>query len=533
MRVSDVKPCRLHVVSADVRWPEWVFGMLEKLLALPGVQWTHWTVLAGAEVPAFQQATLKLDARVFSRGRHADLASPVCERLRGQCPGPDRRRCQRVGEQLQLDAADLLAWREQGVDLMVWLPPYLPMHAMEGIAALGVWAVSVGGLRAATHPMAGAGEVAFEPHLALTRLLDCASLPPTVIYESVGAAVTNSLSRHRQRALAKAQAFMARCLRARQSDTAISTPMPALLCSMAGAEEPRVGAWSLAIRIARRIGRNRLERRRFHDQWQVAYSFDLDAGWDELERFQFLVPPTDCFWADPMPLTWLGRHYIYFEELPYRSMRGRLLVQEVSATGPVGLPLLVMEGDAHLSYPFLVPQGDALLMIPETAARRRVELHRCVEFPQRWELDAVLLEGVNAVDATVHQSDDGHWWMWVSVVEEGAERGEELHIYHADALRGPWTAHTLNPLVSDIRCARPAGPLSLRNGRLLRPAQNSAKAYGHHIEWMQVEELSGSTYRERQVERTELPAGSKALRMHTVASSAEFKVIDVMMRRER
>ena len=44
-------------------------------------------------------------------------------------------------------------------------------------------------------------------------------------------------------------------------------------------------------------------------------------------------------------------------------------------------------------------------MLPETSGNRTVELYRCVEFPHRWELDRVLMDGVHAVDATLAEHD--------------------------------------------------------------------------------------------------------------------------------
>ena len=41
-------------------------------------------------------------------------------------------------------------------------------------------------------------------------------------------------------------------------------------------------------------------------------------------------------------------------------------------------------------------------MLPETGDAGRIELYRAVEFPDHWELDRVLIDGLTAFDATLH-----------------------------------------------------------------------------------------------------------------------------------
>jgi hypothetical protein len=420
---------------------------------------------------------------------------------------------------------------QSSADVVIWLLPQPPVWEGGAGAGLPVWLLMLDGLPAA-QPLAGARCMLQAPHLCETRLLDYSTAQPLLLYRSMSAAVTNSLTATRRRALNKSKAFMARTLAARLAQR---TPTPPVQADQPAALSPATppGGLTLFTGVALRVLQNRRERSQHLDQWQIAYTFDTAPGWDQLERFHFLAPPKSVFWADPMPLAWQDRHWIMFEELPFAAPRGRLLAIEVRPDGSHGEPLPVMECPYHLSYPFMVKDQGQLYMVPETSATRQVELHRCVEFPGKWELEAVLLKGVNAVDTTIYQHGDGRWWMWVSVVEEGAERGEELHLYHAEQLHGPWLAHPANPVVSDIRCARPAGTIMNQNGVLMRPAQNSADGYGRHIEWRRVIELTPERYAEEPAGVLE-PKGNPAwLRMHTAAEADGLRVVDVMVRRSR
>jgi hypothetical protein len=55
----------------------------------------------------------------------------------------------------------------------------------------------------------------------------------------------------------------------------------------------------------------------------------------------------------------------------------------------------------------------------------------------------------------------------------GARDTDELHFYFA-SLDCEWTAHPMNPVVSDVRCARPAGRTFEHDGVLVSPGQDSS-----------------------------------------------------------
>src|SRR5204863_6061653 len=102
-----------------------------------------------------------------------------------------------------------------------------------------------------------------------------------------------------------------------------------------------------------------------------------------------------------------------------------------------------------------------------------------VSFPDKWQLEKVLLDANCPLDATVIEVEET-WWMFVNIQEAGAAvNWDELHLYHADSLFGPWKPHARNPIVSDVRSARPAGRLFWSNNVLYRPGQDSSLRYGY------------------------------------------------------
>src|SRR6202035_2591395 len=103
--------------------------------------------------------------------------------------------------------------------------------------------------------------------------------------------------------------------------------------------------------------------------------------------------------------------------------------------------------------------------------------YRAVAFPHEWEREAVLLEDIDAADATL-LLHDGRLWLFAAVAAANASSLDELHIFGAETIRGPWHPHPCNPVVSDVRCARPAGPIQCWEERLVRPGQDGSRPLG-------------------------------------------------------
>jgi hypothetical protein len=228
-------------------------------------------------------------------------------------------------------------------------------------------------------------------------------------------------------------------------------------------------------------------------------------------------------YADPFLFEHEGRHHLFVEHVPAGEQRG--VISHVEVGNGAKSPQPVIEAQHHLSYPFVFEHGGEIFMIPETSAVGRVELHRAVEFPHRWELDTVLLDDIGAVDATVLEHD-GRLWMLVGVAGPGASSLDELHVFSADALRGPWQPHPRNPVVSDVRGARPGGAVLREGGRLIRPAQDGSRRYGWALSFREIDVLTATEYAEHEVERIEPGAIPGARAAHSYARDSRFEAVD-------
>jgi hypothetical protein len=266
-------------------------------------------------------------------------------------------------------------------------------------------------------------------------------------------------------------------------------------------------------------------------QWFLAYRINPNGTGvdDTFYKFKRLIPPKDRFWADPFPFKRDGKFYIFFEELLYETGKGHLSVLEVDQKGIVDGPHKILERPYHLSYPFLFEWNGDLYMVPETSKARTVELYRCTSFPDKWELEKVLLQDIDAVDATLVEIE-GRWWMFAGVEAEGTKFIYELHLYYADSPLGPWQPHRGNPVRPDAQSSRPAGGIVRRNGSYYRPAQEGP-GYGMSIQ--KIERLDEEGYLETEVAKIGPFWAEDLAGTHTLNSADGLTVIDGLVHRRR
>ncbi len=120
--------------------------------------------------------------------------------------------------------------------------------------------------------------------------------------------------------------------------------------------------------------------------------------------------------------------------------------------------------------------------------------------------------------------------MFVGVAAPDASLLDELHLYWAGALRGPWHPHARNPVVSDVRCARPAGAVQRWGSRLVRPGQDGSRRYGAAISFREIDALSREDYAEHEIARIDARDVRDARAAHSYSADARFEAIDLRRR---
>lgn len=271
------------------------------------------------------------------------------------------------------------------------------------------------------------------------------------------------------------------------------------------------------------------------NQWIILYCLNKYPGIStSLYQFKKIIPPKDRFWADPHIIKKDAKYYIFIEELIYSKNKAHISVIVMDENGNFTAPVKVLERDYHLSYPFIIEDEGEIYMIPETKMNKTIELYKCIDFPLKWELESILFEKIVAVDTTVIKKD-GRYWLFANVQNnKGASLHDELFLFSSERLNSnTWESHPQNPVISDVKSARPAGNLFNYKDNLYRPSQNCSKHYGYALTINQVVEMNELRYQEIVVDAI-LPDWDKKLSgTHTINSVDHLTVIDAQMKRRR
>ncbi len=262
--------------------------------------------------------------------------------------------------------------------------------------------------------------------------------------------------------------------------------------------------------------------------------FDLNTnGSVSFENFKKIIPPKSRFWADPHIIQKDNQNYIFIEEYAFELKKGFLSVLEIDHSGKHTTPVRILEKEYHLSYPHVFEWNDRYYMVPESAANRTIDLYECIDFPYKWEFKMNLMENIQAVDTTLLFYRE-KWWLFTGIAEnDGAFPEVELFLFSSeDLFTKDWKPHLLNPIVSDVKNARPAGRIFSRDGKLFRPSQDCSKAYGYGFNLNEILVLSETEYVEECVVAVRPDWDKKVFATHTYAVEGKLKIMDACTSRK-
>ena len=144
------------------------------------------------------------------------------------------------------------------------------------------------------------------------------------------------------------------------------------------------------------------------------------------------------------------------------------------------------------------------------------------------------MNNINAVDPTLFFYNN-KYWLFVNVREnEGASEWDELFLYYADDfMSDSWTSHPQNPIVSDVKKARPAGRIFKKNDQYYRPSQNCSGHYGRGMTINRITVLNENEYKEEVVQFIFPRWDKKLISTHTLSFEKNLTVIDGMYLRKK
>jgi hypothetical protein len=243
------------------------------------------------------------------------------------------------------------------------------------------------------------------------------------------------------------------------------------------------------------------------------------------------MPPHDKFWADPQLIVHNNKNYVFFEEFSISENKGHISIMTINDKGH-SEPKKIITESHHLSYPNIFKFDDKFYMIPESSQKNTIDLYKCEEFPYKWKFEKTLMKNVTAVDSTIFYFNKKWWLFSVIAIINGAIPGDELFLFYSDdPTSTEWISHPKNPIISDVRNARPGGHIFEYDNKIIRPSQNSMKGYGHAINLNEIIKLTENEYEEKQIKILEPNWNEKIKAIHTLEYHNGLTVIDAKIQK--
>ena len=512
------------VLVASRQVPGWVRAFVE--LAV-GNDWIDLVVVTALEAALPTVSDVSVDLRAFLAYERAVLGHSDASLAPETIPSDHAGVMAEQGAPAPLHAR-VSALRP---DLVLLLGPQAWASALAEQAPWGCWHVDASltdpryaGLSLLAPMMRG------ETATQMELVLQGPTKAPIALAGSWGRTRTTSFLMQRKDAFRKLPPLLLRALHRVAAGHVPATRRSVAILQLQSSQSPlgRAAGLRALISALRGIARSLIGRLRNRRDWMLVLRRGgtmLDPEAPVIGPHALLKAPRG-WWADPCVIAADGRTLVFVEEMADPKIyKGTIACVELIDGGAHRLGIALDE-PGHLSFPqpFLW-QGQWYLTV-ESSYARRVSLYRATDFPLEWVRVRNLITGRVCVDPTLHHHE-GHWYLFANVAESGNSTCDDLFLFVADSLEGPFRPHPAAPIVSDVRRARLAGRLFHHHGRLIRPAQDCAPGYGKAVVFNEVLELGPTVYRERVLSRL-VPDWARRLDgCHTYNTDGDVEVLDV------
>ncbi|MFM7016006.1 MAG: hypothetical protein ACKOX3_06725 [Bacteroidota bacterium] len=228
------------------------------------------------------------------------------------------------------------------------------------------------------------------------------------------------------------------------------------------------------------------------------------------------------FIADPFGFTNPNGSYIIYEKYHATTKKGHIEVMKINTQEVV----FKLKANFHFSYPYVFEENNEIYVIPETHQTNSIDLYKWNDEKQNLAFVKTIIEDFPGVDNSILKYNNKYWLFCTSSKHKMADH--QLFIFYADQLTGEWKQHVMNPVVTSIINARPAGSFILIDGKIIRPSQNSGSTYGGQIMFNEIMELNENKYQEKVIESISLTDfKDKSIKgIHTISTIGSSTLID-------
>lgn len=208
--------------------------------------------------------------------------------------------------------------------------------------------------------------------------------------------------------------------------------------------------------------------------------------------------------ADPFLFVYKDELFLFYEEQV--DLRGRGVVKMIK-TKDLKLwtkPIVVLEEEYHLSYPYVFEINGQIYMMPESGKNGTVQLYTPNEDLTKWTINKTILKGGNYVDSSIIYHCDTCFLFTTDYTNET----NILKLFWSDSIDSEWIEHKNSPIAVGGNIGRCGGSIFKYQDLIFRPSQLTQKRYGEGLDLYQILKLSKNEYKE-EIYKTIIPNRNK------------------------
>ena len=245
------------------------------------------------------------------------------------------------------------------------------------------------------------------------------------------------------------------------------------------------------------------------------------------------IPNGFTYWvADPFPFEKDGKLYIFGEMYDYLSLKGSIAYTVMKEKGFTKWKKIIEE-PFHLSFPNIFMYNGELYMCPEARQSGELYLYKCIDFPEKWKKDMVLIKNTNCSDTIFYKKDNKNYALTCEW-----NRLDDHHMnlisFEKDRI---FFAPKDNSKSVDNSLSRPAGKIfwDEKINKHVAVFQNCKELYGSGLVFKEFD-LNFPNYEEKEIDRynpsdIKCNINRKFDGVHTFNMSENYLVIDVIWSR--
>ena len=213
-------------------------------------------------------------------------------------------------------------------------------------------------------------------------------------------------------------------------------------------------------------------------KYNVKSDLKLSELFDHLDNFSILdynLIVSENSYADPFLFEHNGYQYIFCEE--EHNHKGRIVYLRLNEYNNICDKGIALDLSKHLSYPYIFEDDNEIYMIPEQCSTYKLELYKCIEFPDKWKSVYTLIEGDTFVDSNLIKYNGYYWIITTNILGK-------LYIIYSKHLLHSWNLHPIckkSVNINKYGDNRNAGTVKLIDNKIYRFTQRNVNNYGESL----------------------------------------------------